>query len=640
MLVAPIDSLRYKVFAFSALLLAGTVGTLYLAGYLFLIKLSSPQLPPSAATPVTLLRYWQHYGSDPYTRQWLVGCLVAGAAAVAAGSALLVRPINRSLHGDARFATLREVARAGLFGDVGIVLGRWGRRYLVLGRQLAAIVIAPPRSGKGAGLVQPNALSWSGSLIVNDVRRECYRISAGYRRLFSTVHLFDPLSPQGLTAQWNPLSIYYVPDDPPLRVSALQKIANQLSPDPASGDPFWPASCRDLFLGLGLYVIETTSLPRTLGEMVRQIMHGADDSVSEHWRDLINERETAGKPLSSTCKRMLYDFIALSPQTQSSVRKTFTAKLQLWTNPLIDAATSGDSFNFHDLRRRRLSIYLGVSPGDLGRLSLLMNLFFTQMLDANMDTMPEDDPTIRHELMPIMDEFSALGRMPIIENSIQLMGGYGIRPLLIAHSIPQLRAVYGPDHAKNIIACCGARVVYAPNDSDYAIDISRELGTFTAESVSRSRPARGVQPGSITKSKAARPLLNPQEVKMMGVNNEIIFIEHCPPIFCRKIWYWQRLIFRRRANRQRPDITPIEIAMPPSPPAPRTREVEQGSGKGRAARAITPKDVSKVSKLKLTDFASDFSNVRLPKGERPSSEDLQMTFDSFMSVIEPQGSGA
>jgi len=632
MLISPIDSPRYKALAFSGLLLGGMLAALYLASYLFLVKLSSPELPPLAATPMTVIRYWQHYGSDPYTRHWLIGCLVAGAVPAAVGVAYLVRPISRSLHGDARFATLREVSRAGMFGERGIILGRWARRYLILSRQLAAIIIAPPRSGKGAGLVQPNALSWSGSLIVNDVRRECYRITAGYRRLFSEVFLFDPLSPDGLTAQWNPISAHYVPDDPPLCVSALQKIANQLSPDPASGDPFWPASCRDLFLGVGLYVIETASLPRTMGEMVRQIMHGSDDSVSEHWKEIINERDKASDPLSPTCKRMLYDFIALSPQTQSSVRKTFTAKLQLWTNPLIDAATSGDSFNFHDLRRKRLSIYLGVNPGDLSRLSLLMNLFFTQLLDANMDTMPEDDPTIRHELLPIMDELAALGRMPIIENSIQLMGGYGIRPLLIAHSVPQLRAVYGPDQTKNIIACCGARVVYAPNDSEYAIDISRELGTFTAESVSHSRQARSMQSGSITKSKVARALLNPQEVKMMGMNNEIVFIEHCPPIFCRKIWYWQRPVFLLRANRPRPAITPIEIVMPPAPPP--AKEERETPGKSRAARDITPKDVSKVGKLKLTDFAANFSNVHLPKGERLTSEDLQMTFDSFMTAIE------
>lgn len=632
MLITPIDSPRYKALAVCGLLVAGVLATLYLASYLFLIKLSSPILPPSAATPLTLVRYWQHYGTDPYTRHWLIGCLVAGAVPAVAGTVSLIRPIGRSLHGDARFASLRDVASAGLFGEFGIILGRWGWRYLVLGRQLAAIIIAPPRSGKGAGLVQPNALSWTGSLIVNDVRRECYRITAGYRRLFSKVYMFDPLSPKGLTAQWNPISTHYVPDDPPLRVSALQKLANQLSPDPATGDPFWPASCRDLFLGLGLYVIETSALPRTLGEMVRQIMHGADDSVSDHWKQIISERDKASDSLSSTCKRMLYDFIALSPQTQSSVRKTFTAKLQLWTNPLIDAATSADSFNFYDLRRKRLSIYLGVSPGDLSRLSLLMNLFFTQMLDANMDAMPEDDPTIRHELLPILDEFAALGRMPIIESSIQLMGGYGIRPLLIAHSIPQLRAVYGPDQAKNIIACCGARVVFAPNDSEYAIDISRELGTFTTESSSHSRPARSMQAGSVTKSKAPRALLNPQEVKMMGINNEIVFIEHCPPIFCRKIWYWQRMVFLRRSNRPHPEIEPIEIAMPPPPPP--LREKQEVSGMSMAPRDITAQDVSKLGKLKLTDFATDFSNVRLPGGDQLTSEDLQKTFESFLTALD------
>jgi type IV secretion system protein VirD4 len=632
MFITPMDSTRYKATAFSGLLLGAILLALYLASYLFLIKLSNPVLPPTAATPLTVLHYWQQYGTDPYTRHWLIGCLVAGTVPSLAGAFYLIRPVNRSLHGDARFATQRQVGQAGLFGEAGIILGRWGRRYLVLARQLAAIIIAPPRSGKGAGVVQPNALSWLGSLVVNDVRKECYRITAGWRKLFSKVYLLDPLSPKGLTAQWNPISKYYVPDDPALRVSKLQKLANQLSPDPASGDPFWPASCRDLFLGLGLYVIETSSLPRTMGEMVRQIMHGNDDSIGEHWKHIIDERDKAGKPLSPTCKRMLFDFITLSPQTQSSVRKTFTAKLQLWTDPFIDSATSGDSFDLNELRRKRVTIYLGVDPGDLDRLSLFMNLFFTQLLDANMDKMPEDDPTIKYELMPIMDELAALGRMPIIEKTIQLMGGYGIRPVLIAHSVPQLRAIYGPDQTKNIIACCGARIVYAPNDSDFATDISRELGTFTTEATSESSPAMSMCAGSITKSKAARALLNPQEVKMMGVNNEIVFVEHCPPIFCRKIWYWQRLIFLRRANRGLPEITPIEIKMPPPPPLP--EQETSAAGKAKTPRDITPQDVPKLPKLKLTDYAANFKNVQLPKGEKVTSDDLEKVFESFLQEIE------
>jgi type IV secretion system protein VirD4 len=45
MFITPIDSLRYKALAFSALLLAGLLVALYLASYLFLIKLNHPALP-------------------------------------------------------------------------------------------------------------------------------------------------------------------------------------------------------------------------------------------------------------------------------------------------------------------------------------------------------------------------------------------------------------------------------------------------------------------------------------------------------------------------------------------------------------------------------------------------------------------
>ncbi|KQQ96106.1 type IV secretory system conjugative DNA transfer family protein [Massilia sp. Leaf139] len=634
MLITPIDSPRYKTLAFGGMFIAAVLVALYLASYFLLMKLNHPALPPLAATPLTIVRYWQQYGTDPYTVFWLKTCLAAGALPTIVGIFYLARPVGRSLHGDARFATLAEVKRAGLFIQSGIVLGRWGWRILVLGKQLSAIVIAPPRSGKGAGLVQPNALSWLGSLVVNDARKECHRITAGWRRLFSEVHLIDPLSPTGNTAQCNPISRLYIPDGEALRVDRLQKLANQLSPDPAAGDVFWPASCRDLFLGIGLYVIETAEItpgfPRTMGEMVRQVMHGADDSVSAHWKRVISERDRVGKPLSGTCKRMLYDFINLSPQTQSSVRKTFTAKLQLWTNPLIDAATSGDSFDLRDLRRKRITIYLGVQPGDLGRLSLLMNLFFTMLIDANMDKMPEEDDSIKHELLVIADEFAAMGRMPIIESSIQLMGGYGIRLLLIAHSLPQLRAIYGPEHTSNIIACSGARIVYAPNDSAFAVDISRELGTFTVENKSTSRPAHGLQAVSVTASKAARALLDPQEVKLMGPNNQIVFMEHIRPIFCRKIWYWLSPFFNVRAKRRVPDVPAVPITMAP---APVLAAADETSGKARSARAITAEDISKLDKVKLTDYAANFKDVPIPKGEKLTKKEVEETFDMFMSAI-------
>lgn len=643
MLISPADSERHRVVATAGVLAGGVVLAFYLASYLFLVKLHSPELPPHAATPLTVLAYWQQYGDEAYTRRWLVMCLAAGWLIAIAIMAALMRPTKRSLHGDARFATRREVAAAGLFDDDGLVLGRWGGfmglggKLIRLGEQRGAFCAAGPRTGKGAGLVQPNALSWRGSFVINDTRKECYRITAGWRSTFSKVFLFDPLSPDGRTAQWNPISRFYVPDDPAQRINALQKIANMLSPDPASGDPFWPASCRDLFLGMALYVIETSSLPRTMGEMLRQIMYGEAEGIGEHWRGVIARREDGKEPLSPTCKRMLYDFINLSPQTQSSIRKTFTAKLQLWANPMIDAATSADSFNLYDLRRQRISIYFGVNPGDLGRLGQLLNLFFTQLYDCNMDKMPEDDSGLKYEVAVIKDEFTAMGRMPIVLDSIGLMGGYGLRPFILVQAVSQLRQVYGADGAETIMSCCGASVIYAPREQKYAEDISRMLGPYTAEVVSRSRQRFSFSSksgsGSSTVSLSARPLMNPQEVKQMGKHNEIIAVEGMLPILCKKIWFWKLGVFAGRANLPVPSIKPIPIAPPPMPAATEEGSVEP-TASPTPARSVTPADFGRLGTLNLTAYAVDFSKVELSKGEPVTDDDLQKAFGSFMKAVE------
>jgi len=119
---------------------------------------------------------------------------------------------------------------------------------------------------------------------------------------------------------------------------------------------------------------------------------------------------------------------------------------------------------------------------------------------------------------------------------------------------------------------------------------------------------------------------------MMGLQNQIIFVEHVRPIFCRKIWYWQRAIFLARANRRLPEIAPIEIRMPP-PPESHPNKNQDSADKPRAARDITPQDIPKLSKLKLTDYAVNFSNIQLPKGEKLTGEDLQTVFDSFIQQV-------
>src|ERR1700676_816223 len=115
--VAP-GSSSYKLIVVSLL---GIVAVSYLGAYFFLLFL---KLTPTQATPLTLPRYAYYYWDNPQVRSRLIG---AGALAllIVGGMALIVAlPKRRSLHGNARWASSRNIRRAGLFSDDGILLGR------------------------------------------------------------------------------------------------------------------------------------------------------------------------------------------------------------------------------------------------------------------------------------------------------------------------------------------------------------------------------------------------------------------------------------------------------------------------------------------------------------------------------------
>ena len=146
--------------------IAGLLASQYLAGFLFLW---SVRLVPKEASPLTVARYAYYFGDRADVRRKLLLASGGGIAAVLLGGLAVLLPRRRALHGDARFARRGEIAKAGLLGDHGIVLGRLGRRCLMLPGQQGVALAAPPRAGKGTGVVIPNLLNWPDSVICVDI---------------------------------------------------------------------------------------------------------------------------------------------------------------------------------------------------------------------------------------------------------------------------------------------------------------------------------------------------------------------------------------------------------------------------------------------------------------------------------------
>lgn len=591
---------------------------------------------------LTLYRYWQFYGDDPAIQRkvgWsiLIGVVLTAAPIVA----IALTPRKKHLFGNAKLASMADVRKAGLLDGEGIILGEkyhfFGifRKFLMLPGTTHACLAAPTRSGKGVSVVVPNLLSWPDSVVVLDMKGENWDITAGYRSHHGQQCYLVNFAPRSLkTWSWNPL--HYISDDTNFRINDIQKIGHMLFPTLEAESPIWQASSRSLWVGIILYLMETEDLPLSIGEVYRQISMG-----DNHLLNTIEQRKESEKPLSEECYLALLDYLQTPERTRGGIRKSFISALELFQNPVINAATSRNDFDLRDLRRKRISIYLAVPPDDLVRLQPLINLFMQQVIDLNTRDLPDSDPTLKYKCLILGDEFKAFGRLPSLADGISFIAGYNLRLLTIVQSPAQIRSVYGADDAETFLDNQSAQVVYAPNNIKVAKEISDSIGTVTVKSVSRTKQLFWRSGESESASETGRAVLLPQEVRDIGKRASLLFIENCRPILCRKITWYTDKVFASRGNNLAKNIINYPCPEPPTIKITKNKgEIDYSGIEALKEKNTTPKeqiverpitmdDLEKIDDMDLNDFSIDFSGVEIPKREI-GEEELNELTDVFM----------
>jgi type IV secretion system protein VirD4 len=522
-----------------AFLIASVVAWIYLG------------LPSAKFDIFKMPSFFWYYRHDPVVLKALAGGALVGL--IIAGLMLWwVAKQKPPLHGAARFAKESEIRRAGFRADDGIVLGKKGGKFLTFGGSEHCIVEAPTRSGKGVGIVIPNLLSWQESVVVLDVKRENWDATAGFRKKYGqAVYLFNPTDPEGRTARYNPLG-YIDRTDPDQVVIELQKIATMLFVPPERGEPFWTDSARTAFVGVGAY-LAVADHPFTIGSIYRLMTTG---DTRGFFKRVLDDRSL---DLSQGCRNALADFTSGADNTFAGIVQTVTSKLSLWLNPRVDAATEESDFDLRELRSRRMSIYLGVSPDELDRVAPLYNLLFQQLVDLNVRDLPDTATPLK--ILVILDEFARIGRAQVIASAFSYVAGYGIRLLPVIQSRSQLRAVYGEHVANEIVANCGVEVAFTPKELRVANELSERIGFIGQESVTKSLTIHGILANrSKSMSDQRRALLLPQELMQFPDSELLLLRGGIPPIHGNKIRYYADGLFKGRVE-PAPEVPPIPRAL-------------------------------------------------------------------------------
>lgn len=213
--------------------------------------------------PWALFAWWYHF--DAYAPHVFdkAGSLAGASGFVGCGAAItgslwrVRQRRNVTTYGSARWATAREITRAELHDQAGIILGRSGANYLRHGGPEHVLAFAPTRSGKGVGLVVPTLLSWIGSAVVHDIKGENWTLTAGWRSRFSHCLLFNPSDAR--FARYNPLLEVRRGAD---EVRDVQNIADILvdAEGALERQSHWEKTSHSLLVGAILHVPEPSRL--------------------------------------------------------------------------------------------------------------------------------------------------------------------------------------------------------------------------------------------------------------------------------------------------------------------------------------------------------------------------------------------
>jgi type IV secretion system protein VirD4 len=443
---------------------------------------------------------------------------------------------KEAVYGNANWATQRDIKRASLRAPSGMIVGVDDSGYYITDGFQHSLLFAPTGSGKGVGFVIPNLLFWDQSIIVHDIKLENFQLTSGWRqKQGQEVFVWEPSNPDGITHCYNPLD--WVSKKPGQMVDDVQKISNLILPE----KDFWNNEARSLFLGVVLYILSDDNKIKSFGEVTRTMK--SDDVIYT----LAVALDTFGEIMHPAGYMNLAAALQKPDKERGSVISTLNSGLELWANPLIDVATASSDFNIMQFKKKKTTVYVGLTPDNIQRLQKLMQIFYQQATEFLTRKMPDKDEP--YGVMFLMDEFPTLGKMEQFKTGIAYFRGYRVRLFLIVQDTQQLKGIYEEAGMNSFLSNSTYRITFAANNIETANLISQLCGNKTVEQVSRSRPRffdLNLSTRTENVSAVQRALLLPQEVIQLPRDEQIILIESFPPIRSKKIFYFKDKFFTKR----------------------------------------------------------------------------------------------
>ncbi len=480
---------------------------------------------------------------------------------------IFTRNINQKiiedLHGSAGFLSFNHVKETNLINNKGVFVGgiedtKGNLHYLRNNGSEHCLILAPTRAGKGVCLVIPTLLTWEHSCIVYDIKRELYHVTAKWRGSKSgadnNIYKFD--SAEIDTHCFNPMNEIRINTEH--QISDAQNMAYMLVDTDGKGieGNHWLESAFTLFTGCILYVAHKNyQNNQTKGSIPKILALLCDDASIEETLKLLAEFKCSDTFASKAINQVGFEMLKKEIKELSGIVSSTLTKLSLYRDPLVANCVNKSDFTIDDICNglKPATLYIVADPNNKDRyrplIRLILNMILRKLTAKMIFENGQGKSPNKHRLLLLLDEFPSLGNIPILEDSLAFMAGYGIKAMLIAQDLNQIYAKY--NKTESIIANCHIITAFTPNNPDTAQWLCRKLGdtTIIKESTSISGKRKDIMLSNTSTSynEVRRNLMTPEEImtmpslkfdmqgKLTNTGNMLIFINGQKPILGRQM---------------------------------------------------------------------------------------------------------
>ena len=506
-------------------------------------------------------------------------------------------------HGEAEFGTYDDLKKNKkkpsdvdfLSGNengfvIGYVKTLSGKLKLLYDTSMIHIALfLPTRGGKGVGYIIPSLVAGlkERSTFISDIKKENYELTSWYRAkiLKHKILKFEPMSE--LSNSYNFLSeVRYGTN---YEIEDCRIIGTMIVGEDESKDPFWGDSAKDTISTLTSYVHyrEVSSRPEedpditdvrvSLNDVISIITNTEnslyrmfakylgkpmeeDEYEDEMSKDFILKKKTVERLRKiytddesiKALNKGLHPFVAkqfgyllqnTGENTFKSITSTAKTKLQVFEIPSVVKNIGKSDFRALDLVNsdKPVDLYFVIKPKDIDLLAPLVRIMYIQLTNLLMESLSKKN----FNIIFLMDELNAYGRMKPLIKGLGYYAGFGIKMVGIFQGLDQLNSTYDKQ-GKEVLNGCQIQVFGRPNDEAAPDYISKTLGKETIRVKSRNIGLKGG--GNV--SEQGKDLLSPSEIRLLPDRKAVVITGYKKPLLLDKLYYYEYPELLKRTQHQ------------------------------------------------------------------------------------------